>query len=179
MVVRDEQSAVRHDLYIHRAPPGLLALQPAFGKGGVLQHAFTLKLHTHDTVANFFATIPGAVLGNEYLVAVRRRKHRTSIKAHAQSSHMWTQVQHWRHKIATGALSTKLRVCNVLPMTVGETKVHAWFGGVIEFVRRHVVAEHVATIIGEPQLFRLWMPIEPYRISYATRKYLKPCPIEL
>ena len=23
------------------------------------------------------------------------------------------------------------------------------------------------------------MPIEPYRVAYATRKYLKPCPVEL
>ena len=46
--------------------------------------------------------------------------------------------------------------------------MHAWFGGMIEFVRRYVVAEQVATIVSEPQLFRLRMPIEPYRVSYAA-----------
>src|SRR5262249_47622115 len=119
------------------------------------------------------------VLGDEYLVAVRRRKHRAGVKAHTQGSHMRPQVQHRWYKILAGTLGAKLRVSDVLAMAVGVTKVQAWFGSVIEFVRRHVVAKHVTTIIGEPQFFRLWMPIEPYRVAYAMRKYFKPCLVEI
>ena len=54
---------------------------------------FILELYTHDAVTNFFAAIPGAVLGNEDLVAVRGRKHRTGVKAHAQGGYMRPQVQ--------------------------------------------------------------------------------------
>ena len=54
--------------------------------------------------------------------------------------------------------------------------MHAWFGGMIEFVRRYVVAEQVATIVSEPQLFRLWMPIEPYRVRMPRANISNPVP---
>src|SRR5262245_59723175 len=92
---------------------------------------------------------------------------------------MRTQVQYRCHKILTGTFSTKLWISDVLAMAVGETKVQPWFGGVIEFVWRHIVAEQVATIVSEPQFFRLWMPIEPYSVPYTMRKYFKACAIEL
>ena len=91
--------------YIYWAPPGFLALQPTFGEGGVFHHLIILELYPHDAVTNFFTAIPGTVLGNEDLVAVRRRKHRAGVKAHAQSGYMRAQVQRQCYKILTGRLA--------------------------------------------------------------------------
>jgi hypothetical protein len=50
-------------------------LQPAFGEGLVAEHflAFGVELGQRDAVAAFLGAVPGAVLGDENLVAVGGR----------------------------------------------------------------------------------------------------------
>ena len=52
-------------------------------------------------------------------------------------------------------------------MAERETEVEAGLRGDVEFVVRHVVAEHVAAVVGEPQLARHRMPGEPDAVAHT------------
>jgi len=54
-------------------------------------------------------------------------------------------------------------------MAVGITKMHPGAWRVIEFIGRQVVTELVATVIGEPQLTGLRLPIETDAITHTKR----------
>ena len=64
---------------------------------------------------------------------------------------MGAELQHRWLRRGTGPLRAELRVGHVTLMAEREAEVQAGFPGNIQLVARHVVAEHVATIIGEPQ----------------------------
>ena len=64
-------------------------------------------------------------------------------------------------------------------MAVGKTEVHALFRGVVQFVWRRVIAQHVASIVREPQCVCVGMPIETHRVANAAREDLETAPIRI
>jgi hypothetical protein len=64
-------------------------------------------------------------------------------------------------------------------MAEWKAEVQAGLPGDIELVVRHVVAEQVATIIGEPQLARLRIPIEADGVAHALGEHFKVRPVGL
>src|ERR1043166_598220 len=84
MVVRDEEGAVGSDLHVDGAAPGLLVLEPAGREGLVRNGAAVLQTNEHDAVTHLVAAVPGAVFGDEDLVAVLGREHRARVEAHAE-----------------------------------------------------------------------------------------------
>jgi hypothetical protein len=57
--------------------------------------------------------------------------------------------------------------------------MHAGARRVIQLVGRHVVAKHVATVVGKPEFARLWMPGETDRVAHSAREYLKVAAVRL
>ncbi len=58
--------------------------------------------------------------------------------------------------------------------SVAEWKAEVQTGGwrVVELVGRQVVAQHVAAVVGEPQLVRSRIPIEAHGVPYTAGEYL-------
>ena len=59
-------------------------------------------------------------------------------------------------------------------MAVREAEVQAGLRRDVQLVRRHVVAEHVAAVVGEPQLACHRVPIEPDAVAHALGEHLHP-----
>ena len=62
-------------------------------------------------------------------------------------------------------------------MAVGVAEVHPLLRGMIQLVRRPVVAHPVPPVIGEPELLRLGMPVEPHRIAHTPGEDLQCRPV--
>ena len=102
---------------------------------GSYETARLLSRRTRVTpIADGHGTIPGAMLGDEDLVAICRGEHCTRIEAHAQRRDMGTEVLHRRGELGTLAFAAKLRVGNSAAMTIGIAKVHTRLWGMIEFI---------------------------------------------
>src|SRR6185369_9488089 len=84
-VVADEQRAVGERKDIGGTAPRALALQEA-GEERLWRSGASLRVdrHAHDLVADLAAAVPRAVLGNEDVAAIRRRKLGAAVEAHAE-----------------------------------------------------------------------------------------------
>ena len=79
----------------------------------------------------------------------------------------------------TRALRAELRVGDVPLMAEGEPEVEAGLRRNVQLVVRHVVAHPVAAVVGEPQLARHRVPIEPDAVAHAFGEDFLPGPIRL
>ena len=66
------------------------------------------------------------------------------------------------------ALRAELGVGQVALVAIRIAEVHARCGRVVQFIAWHIVAQHVAAIVGEPQFPGFRMPVETDRISHAA-----------
>src|SRR5204862_888711 len=101
------------------------------------------------------------------------REHVARVEREAERRHVSAELLHgWLGRRA-GALRTEFRILHIALMTEWKAEVQAALPGDIELVVRHVVAHHVATVIGEPQLARLRVPIEADGIADAFGEHLE------
>ena len=56
-------------------------------------------------------------------------------------------------------------------MTVGVAEMQPRLRRMIQFIRRHVVSLPIPSVVGEPKLLGLWMPIKTDRIANAAGKH--------
>ena len=75
-------------------------------------------------------------------------------------------------KIAARPAAAKLRVGNTAGVTVRKTKMQTRLGGAVQLVRGYIIAQVVASVIGEPQLLGVRVPIKSDRISDPPGKDL-------
>ena len=80
------------------------------------------------------------MFGDEDLLAIRLREHRTRIKAHAERRHMRTEVLHRRGELRALAFAAKLRVGDTPAVAIGKSKMHSWPRGTIQLIRGAVIA---------------------------------------
>src|SRR6185503_6528259 len=107
-------------------------------------------------------------------VLVLRGKHVARVELETNGGDVWPELGDGRFGRRTRTLGAELRVGDVALMTEGETKVQAGFGRDVEFIVRHVVAEVVAPVVGEPELTRHGMPCESDSVADALRVDLLP-----
>ncbi|KKQ21608.1 MAG: Cation transporting ATPase (E1-E2 family) protein, partial [Candidatus Wolfebacteria bacterium GW2011_GWC1_37_10] len=70
---------------------------------------------------------------------------------------------------SASALAAEFVVADRLTVAIRVAEVHAGARCVVQLVRRYVVAEPVAPVIGEPQLAAVGMPVETHRVAQAAR----------
>src|SRR6476646_10674107 len=113
------------------------------------------------------------MFGDDRRVLVTGGKHVPSVEREAERRHMGAELLHGRFGRRAGPLSAELRIRYVTLVTVRESEVHAALPRDIELVARHIVAEHVATVICEPQLVRARVPIEADAVAHALGEHFK------
>src|SRR5438105_3787755 len=100
------------------------------------------------------------MLGDDRRVLVAGREHIARIERETERGHVGAELLNGRLRRRAGALRSELRIRHIALMAEWKAEVEARLPGDIELVVRQVVAEHVAAVIGEPQLARLRVPIE-------------------
>src|SRR5258708_36239522 len=91
------------------------------------------------------------MFSNEHVVSVRVWELLASVEAHAKGGDVWPKLDHrWRELLAL-SLSSKFRVWRVPLMAVRKAEMLAGLLDVIELVTRKIIAEHVPSIVGEPE----------------------------
>src|SRR4029453_1667720 len=111
------------------------------------------------------------MLGDEDLVFIFRRKHRTRVKSHAHRGDGRTELLRRRGKFTAGMFLAELRIGDIAAMAVGVAEMQPRLGRMIQFIRRRVVSLPIPAVVGEPKLLGLWMPIKTDRIANAAGKH--------
>ena len=109
------------------------------------------------------------MFGDEDLVAVFLWKHVASVEAHSQSCYVRTEILDRCDKLATGTLTAEYRIGDVGAVAVGIAEVLSIDGYSVQFVRWHIVAHSVSSVVREPQFARFRMPIEADGVANASR----------
>ncbi len=79
---------------------------------------------------------------------------------------MGAQLCHRRLELGAGALLAEFRVGNTASVAVRIAEVLAGPGHPVELVVGHIVPQHVAPVVGEPELAGGRVPVEAHRIAH-------------
>ena len=92
------------------------------------------------------------------------------VETHAERGHVGAELGRGRGELRARMSGSKLRIGNIAPVAIRKTEMQ-WSRRArrhtIQFVRRNVVAEQVAPIVGEPQRSIDRTPVESDRIANA------------
>src|SRR6266481_1230604 len=119
------------------------------------------------------------MLGDDRRVLVAGREHVARVEREAERRDVGAELLHWRLGRRAGPPRTELRIRYITLMAEWKAEVQTGLPGDIELIVRHVVAHHVTTVIGEPQLARLRVPIEADGVAYALGEHLEARPVGL
>src|SRR5690606_31218479 len=123
-----------------RASQNFLAALEADDEGLIVDRAFPVELHTRNAVAVLLAAIPGAMLGNEDLVAIVLRKCLPRVELHAERSNMRTEQLDRRHTLCAIPKMAEFRIFHVLAVAIRKAEIQSGARRDIELARRHVIA---------------------------------------
>src|SRR6185503_12496948 len=84
--------------------------------------------------------------------------------------HVGTEFLRRRREFFAWARFAKLGIGDIAAVAMRIAEVQSCLSRVVQFVRRHIVAEPVATVVGEPELLGLRMPIESDGIANTAGK---------
>src|SRR5204863_9289551 len=85
---------------------------------------------------------------------------RSGIEAHAERSDVRAELLRGRLEFRAIAAAAEFRVGQVALVAVRKAEMHPGARRVVQFVRRQVVAQPVAAVVGEPEFARARMPVE-------------------
>ena len=105
------------------------------------------------------------MLGDEDLIAIGFREHRARVEAHADRRHVGPKLPRRRREFRAGVLLAEFRIGDPRPVAIREAEIHPRLRRVVQLVRRHVVPQHVAPVVGKPELVRLRVPVEADRVA--------------
>ena len=108
---------------------------------------------------------------------VLRGEHSPLVEAHAERRDMRAQLQRGRDEVAARELPAELRIGHVAAVAIRESEVETLARCAVQLVGRAVVAEPVASVVREPKLLRVRMPVEADRVSHAARDDLEAGPV--
>src|SRR5690606_42084208 len=75
LIIRDQQSSIRHYKDIHRSSPGCKPLEPSFCTRLVTDRPSVLKPDKSNSVSDWDFPVPGAMFGDKALMHVLFRQH--------------------------------------------------------------------------------------------------------
>src|SRR5262249_2763609 len=73
-----------------------------------------------------------------------------------------------RSVLAAVVAGAELRVGDSTRVAIGEPEIHAGLRRDVELVVGNVIAEQIASVVGEPKLLGRRMPIEAYAVAHAA-----------
>src|SRR6201988_2251808 len=151
-VVGNEDRSVLGDHDIRRAAEiTLITLDPAFRKDLLLSVlAVRPDDHALDTRALILGPVPGAVLSDQDVVLVLGRELVASIELHAERRDMGAELGGRGRELLALVPHREFRIGHVTLMAVGIAEMLADLRDHVELVARHVVADPVAGVFGEP-----------------------------
>ena len=109
------------------------------------------------------------MLRNEDLVLVFRREHLPRVKAHAERGDVGTKIDNRRREFTARALAAVLRIGDRPAMAIRVAKIHSRLRRMVELIRRLIIPEQIPTIVREPQVMALGIPIEAHRVPDTAR----------
>ena len=109
------------------------------------------------------------MFGDEDLIAVFLWKHVAGVEAHSQSRYVRAEILDRCDELAAATLIAEYGIGGVGAVAVGIAEVLSIGGYSVQFVRRHIVAHSVSSIVREPQFTRFRVPIEADGVANAPR----------
>src|SRR5690606_24370862 len=97
-------------------------------------------------------TVPGTVVGSEQLPSIPVRELRAGIELDAKAGIVRGQLQYCRLEIRGWSGGREFTVHQFLAVAIRKAEMLARRGHHVQFLRRHIVAPQVATIVAEPEL---------------------------
>jgi hypothetical protein len=136
-----------------------------------------LDLHKNDPVADRRCAVPGAVLRDEDLAAISLREHRARVESHPKRGDVRPEVHGWLNEAVRRVALPVLGIGNIVSVEVRETEIEPGCGRTVEFVGRLVVAQPVSSVVGEPEISRGRIPIEPDAVPDSARVHFEICSV--
>src|SRR3989338_5605780 len=84
-----------------------------------------------------------------------------------------------RREFAAAVLAAVLRIGDRSPMAIRIAEMHPRLRRMIEFIRRLIISEPIPTIVCEPQVVVLRIPIESHRVPDTASDDLVTAPIRI
>ena len=109
------------------------------------------------------------MFGDEDLIAVLFWKHVAGVETHAESRYVRAEFLDRRDKFVATALTAECGIGDVGAVAVGIAEVLSIGGYSVQFVRWHIVAHPVSSVVREPQFARFRVPIEADGVANASR----------
>src|SRR5437773_10650057 len=97
-------------------------LQPAFCERRETGDRVACELRQHHAITDRHRPVPGAVLRDENLVPILRRKHGPGIEPHPDGGTVRIELACRRLKLAAGMLVAELGILDFSRVTIRETK---------------------------------------------------------
>ena len=94
-------------------------------------------------------------------------------EAHPQGRGMRTKILHRRGECGAWTLAAEFRVGYRTAVAIRIAEMHAGFRRMVQLVRRQIIPQHVAAVVGEPEFLGDGMPIEADGVADAARKYFR------
>src|SRR5262245_61658416 len=124
-IVRDEQGAVAHDEQVDWTTPEALAFEDAAQEDLGLRIAVRAKRHPRHVVAALLRAVPRAVLRDEDIVAILRRKHLAVVEPHPERSDVRPELHYGFGELAAAAVLAELWIERVALMAGRVTELQA------------------------------------------------------
>src|SRR5262245_15094647 len=147
-----------------------VAGQPTGGERLVADHPAAFDPYGRHAVADRRAAIPRAMLRDEDSAAILRRKHHARVKAHAERRDVRPELRGRRREVRARLVASELRVRDRAAVTVWKAEMQPRLRRVVQLVRRAVVTQPIAAVVGEPQLVGSRLPIEAHAVANAARE---------
>src|SRR6266511_205730 len=184
-VVADQDGSVRQLQHVGRTAVGSArrtsstggarsrTRQEAVYERFVTRHPASIGVRRRDAIAARGRSVPRTMLGDDRRVLVAGRKHVAGVEREANRRHVGAKLLDGRLSRRTRALRAELGIRHVALMAVWKAEVQAGLVRHIELVVRHVVAEHVAAVVGKPQFVRRRMPGKADAVADALGERLE------
>src|SRR4030095_7312362 len=174
LVVGAQQLPVGHHEHVGRAAGRGAALEPARGKALVGRSASVFDLHERHAVADRRGAISRSVLGDEDAAAVFLGEHPAGVEPHADGRDVRAELSgRWR-ELAARTPGVVLRVADAVAVAERKAQARADPRQVIQLIGGVIVAEPVATVVGEPQIAARRIEVEADAIAHAPGPDLGP-----
>ncbi len=111
--------------------------------------------------------VPRAAHRDEDVVLVLGREHLARVEAHADRRDVRAELERRRRELLARAVLAELGIERVALVAVGVAEVLSLARRHVQRVVRRVVAQPVASMVGEPELSGLRMKIEADRVAHA------------
>ncbi len=102
-----------------------------------------------------------------------RGKLGAGVEPHAQRRHVRAELARRRRELVAAPPGAELGIGQVAAVAVRVAEIQAGARRVIELVGRHVVAQQVAAVVGEPELAGARVPVETHAVADALGEHFE------